>query len=170
MAALLAGRRPVEVGFDAFEGRVDLRGLVVPEPAELRRWSTMGMGLMALERVSDSINLSIPALARVDFGDGFIPHLHFRGAGLTDCRYDAARLPDLRTRDSTFNRCSFQGADLAGAVLGLLYAPESGPAIRRRVSRLLGQAQEALDEGPAAAVTAPKRRTVGGTESRARRP
>jgi uncharacterized protein YjbI with pentapeptide repeats len=118
MAALLAGRRPVDVGFDPFEGRVDLRGLVVPEPAELRRWSTMGMGLMALERVSDSINLSIPALARVDFGDGFIPHLHFRGAGLTDCRFDVARLPDLRTRDSTFNRCSFQGADLAGAVLG----------------------------------------------------
>jgi len=59
---------------------------------------------------------------------------------------------------------------IAGAVLGLLYAPESGPAMRRRVSRLLGQAQEALDQGAAPASTAPKRRTVGGTESRARRP
>ena len=118
MAALLAGRQPAEVGFDPVDGRVDLRGLVIREPAELRRWSTMGMGLVALERVSDSINLSISALARVDFGDGFIPHLHFRSAGLTDCRFNAARLPDMRTRDSTFNRCSFLGADLAGAALG----------------------------------------------------
>jgi len=118
MAALLAGRKPVEVGFPEFEGRVDLRGLVVSEPAELRRWSTMGMGLLALERVSDTINLSLTGLARVDFGEGFLPHLRFPGAGLADCRFDAAHLPDLRTRDATFTRCSFRGTDLAGAVLG----------------------------------------------------
>ncbi|MEO6795751.1 MAG: YtxH domain-containing protein [Candidatus Dormibacter sp.] len=59
---------------------------------------------------------------------------------------------------------------IAGAVLGLLYAPEPGPAMRRRVSRLLGQAEQALADGPAPVVAAPKRRTVGGTESRARRP
>src|ERR1700716_2083262 len=42
---------------------------------------------------------------------------------------------------------------IAGAVLGLLYAPESGVAIRRRVSRLLGQAQEMMagDGGPGGA-------------------
>jgi len=58
---------------------------------------------------------------------------------------------------------------IAGAVLGLLYSPESGPAMRRRVSRLLGQAEDALGgrESPSAA---PKRRSVGGTESRAPRP
>jgi len=59
---------------------------------------------------------------------------------------------------------------IAGAVLGLLYAPESGPAMRRRVSRLLGQAEQALAETPGAPTAAPRRRTVGGTESRARRP
>lgn len=59
---------------------------------------------------------------------------------------------------------------IAGAVLGLLYAPESGPAMRRRVSRLLGQAEQALAETPGTPAAAPKRRTVGGTESRARRP
>jgi uncharacterized protein YjbI with pentapeptide repeats len=118
MAALLAGRKPVEVGFPEFDGRVDLRGLVVPEPAELRRWSMMGMGLVALERVSDTINLSLTGLAKVDFGEGFLPHLRFPGAGLADCRFDAAHLPDLRTRDATFTRCSFRSTDLAGAVLG----------------------------------------------------
>ena len=59
---------------------------------------------------------------------------------------------------------------IAGAVLGLLYTPESGPAMRRRVSRLLGQAEQALADTPGPAATAPRRRTVGGTESRARRP
>jgi uncharacterized protein YjbI with pentapeptide repeats len=118
MAALLAGRRPVEVGFPEFEGRVDLRGLMVPEPSELRRWSTMGMGLTSLERVSESINLSVSGLDRIDFGEVFLPHLRFSGASLADCRFDAAHLPDLRTRDSTFSGCSFRGADLAGAILG----------------------------------------------------
>jgi uncharacterized protein YjbI with pentapeptide repeats len=118
MAALLAGRRPVGVGFPEVEGRVDLRGLHVPEPAELRRWSAMGMGLTSLERVSDSINLSVPALAKVDFSEGFLPHLRFSRAGLVDCRFDGAHLPDLRTRDSTFSSCSFSGADLGKAVLG----------------------------------------------------
>lgn len=118
MAALLAGRNPLEVGFPEFDGRVDLRGLVVPEPAELRRWATMGMGLTSLERVSDSINLTISSLARVDFSEGFIPHLRFSGAGLTDCRFDGGRLTDLHTRDSTFIRCSFRGTYLDGAELG----------------------------------------------------
>jgi len=63
---------------------------------------------------------------------------------------------------------------IAGAVLGLLYAPESGARMRRRVSRLLGQAEEMLaadnnSAAPAAPAT-PRRRTVGGTESRAKRP
>jgi hypothetical protein len=62
---------------------------------------------------------------------------------------------------------------IAGAILGLLYAPESGVIMRRRVSRLLGQAEEMLaaDRGGAATSSAtPRRRAPGGTESRARRP
>ena len=62
---------------------------------------------------------------------------------------------------------------IAGAVLGLLYAPESGASMRRRVSRLLGQAEEMLaadNSGTPVAPAPPRRRTVGGTESRARRP
>ena len=62
---------------------------------------------------------------------------------------------------------------IAGVILGLLYAPESGAIMRRRVSRLLGQAEEMLaaDGGGAAASSAtPRRRAAGGTESRARRP
>jgi hypothetical protein len=62
---------------------------------------------------------------------------------------------------------------IAGAVLGLLYAPESGVSMRRRVSRLLGQAEAmlAVDGGVAPAPPATtRRRAVPGTESRARRP
>jgi gas vesicle protein len=62
---------------------------------------------------------------------------------------------------------------LAGAVLALLYAPDSGVNTRRRVSRLLGQAQTMLSAdngGPAASATTPRRRTAGGTESKVRRP
>jgi hypothetical protein len=62
---------------------------------------------------------------------------------------------------------------IAGAVLGLLYAPESGASLRRRVSRWLGQAEAMLgtqdSEAPAAPLT-PRRRTAGGTESKAKRP
>ncbi|TME77061.1 MAG: YtxH domain-containing protein [Chloroflexi bacterium] len=60
---------------------------------------------------------------------------------------------------------------IAGAILGLLYAPESGLHMRQRVSRLLGQAEDmmAADSGAEAPVM-PRRRGATGTESRARRP
>ncbi len=118
MAALLAGRQPVEVGFPEFDGRVDLRGLVVSEPAELRRWSSMGMGLVALERVSDTINLQAIGIRSVDFAETFLPHIRFTGARLANCSFERAHLPDLRTRDVVFDRCSFRGADLAGSMVG----------------------------------------------------
>jgi gas vesicle protein len=62
---------------------------------------------------------------------------------------------------------------IAGAILAVLYAPDSGVNTRRRVSRLLGQAEAILsaDIGEAAGPTAtPRRRAAGGTESKVRRP
>lgn len=62
---------------------------------------------------------------------------------------------------------------IIGAVLGLLYAPDSGVNMRRQVSRLLGQAEAtvATDSNSGTAATTPaRRRAVGGTEGRARRP
>ncbi|HEY9289626.1 MAG TPA: YtxH domain-containing protein [Candidatus Dormibacteraeota bacterium] len=60
---------------------------------------------------------------------------------------------------------------IVGAALGILYAPESGTEMRRRVSRLLGQAEQMMAaEADAGQSAAPKRRAVGGSESRARRP
>ena len=58
---------------------------------------------------------------------------------------------------------------IVGAVLGILYAPESGPDMRRRVSRLLGQAEQMMAaETGAAPSSSGKRRAV--SETRARRP
>jgi gas vesicle protein len=60
---------------------------------------------------------------------------------------------------------------IVGAVLGILYAPEAGPDMRRRVSRLLGQAEQMMAaEGSAGPPSTAKRRAAGGSESRARRP
>jgi gas vesicle protein len=62
---------------------------------------------------------------------------------------------------------------IAGAILALLYAPDSGVNTRRRVSRLLGQAEAMLSAdngGPVATTATPRRRTAGGTESKVKRP
>jgi gas vesicle protein len=62
---------------------------------------------------------------------------------------------------------------IAGAVLALLYAPDSGVNTRRRVSRLLGQAQNMLSAesgGPAASTATTRRRSAGATESKVKRP
>jgi gas vesicle protein len=62
---------------------------------------------------------------------------------------------------------------IVGAVLGLLYAPESGIDMRRRVSKLLGQAEEMMAADPTGspiASSAGRRRTGGASEGRTRRP
>jgi hypothetical protein len=64
---------------------------------------------------------------------------------------------------------------MAGAVLGVLYAPESGVAARRRVSRWLGQAEGLLADGqadpePASRVGGRRRPASTSTEERAKRP
>ncbi len=60
---------------------------------------------------------------------------------------------------------------LIGAALGFLYAPDSGIEMRRRVARLLGQAEEMMATDATGAPAAPTRRRTGtSTESRARRP
>ena len=62
---------------------------------------------------------------------------------------------------------------IIGATLGILFAPEAGVDLRRRLSKLLGQAQEAMGvetSAPSGSASAPRRRAAGGTESKARRP
>jgi hypothetical protein len=62
---------------------------------------------------------------------------------------------------------------IIGAAIGLLYAPEAGIDMRRRVSRLLGQAEPAATPdatGAPSPAASSRRRSVGGTESRGRRP
>jgi gas vesicle protein len=58
---------------------------------------------------------------------------------------------------------------LLGAALGFLYAPDSGTAMRQRVARLLGQAEDMMATDASGAPAAPTRRRTS-TESRARRP
>jgi pentapeptide repeat protein len=117
MAALLSGRRPVEVGFPNVDRRVDLRGIVVPEPEALRHWAGMGSGRV-LERVGETLNLGAIRLGWVHLGGGYLPHLRFQSAVVGDCRFDGATFPDLRSTDSVFERCAFNGADLGEAVFG----------------------------------------------------
>ncbi len=64
---------------------------------------------------------------------------------------------------------------LAGAVLGVLYAPESGAVTRRRVSRWLGQAEDMLAPGPPGPeiegrVAGRRRSASTAIENRAKRP
>ncbi|HVD01059.1 MAG TPA: pentapeptide repeat-containing protein [Candidatus Dormibacteraeota bacterium] len=117
MAALLSGHRPVEVGFPNLDRRVDLRGIVVPEPEALRHWAGMGMGRV-LERVGESLNLGAIRLSWVHLGDSYLPHLRLASAVVADCRFDQATLPDLRSTETRFERCAFNGADLGDAVFG----------------------------------------------------
>ena len=117
MASLLSGNRPQETGFPTVDRRVDLRGIVIPQPEDLRRWAGMGAGRV-LERVGETLNLGAIRLAWVHLGEGYLPHLRFQGAAVSDCRFDGATLPDFRAQATTFERCSFAGADLGDAVFG----------------------------------------------------
>jgi uncharacterized protein YjbI with pentapeptide repeats len=113
-----SGRPLVSLGLGEHEGRVDLRGYVLPAPfidggKEAADW--------AYSKLDGVIRFDGVRLSGLDFSGGKLQHARFFNSTITDCRFDNARCEDWRLWAVDTKATSFRSADLRGAVLGAWY-------------------------------------------------
>ena len=106
------------------DGRIDLRGFVIPTP------ETMGVGDVAEERNGDELaGLGIQwlsgvvefrnvTLSNLDFSNAQLDHLRFFDVTLENCVFDHAKCRDWRGWNLSVKQCTFRDAILRGSALG----------------------------------------------------
>lgn len=97
------------------DGRIDLNGLELPEPAVMRRFQFKGIPMAEIDpgAVIQSIKWR-----NLDFGGSKLKGLRLFGCELKNCRFERCQLQDLRVWSTTFSECSFKGANLRKSALG----------------------------------------------------
>lgn len=119
VVAKLRANRPLRrLGLPEVDGRVDLRGLQLPDAPQVRPVSRWRKAQVA--EVSGALLLQGLDLAGADFSAARLPHLRLQDTRVRDCRFDDAQLCDLGIVRTSVTSCSFARADLRQAVL----APE----------------------------------------------
>jgi len=97
------------------EGRIDLRGLVAPQPSIAREYQTAVADVKALANV---IEIRGGNWKGIDFSDGRLKSLRFFDSKIEDCRFDRAVCQDWRIWGTAVSNTSFRSADLRRSALG----------------------------------------------------
>jgi uncharacterized protein YjbI with pentapeptide repeats len=118
-AALLGGSIEA-LSLPRVEDRVDLRGLVAPEPTTLRSFSFMGA---ELRQQGGVIFVRNRAWSKIDFTGAQLGDLRFVGTTVADCKFDGATCRGWRLWGSgfvrtTFTRCDLRDSGMAGVDSG----------------------------------------------------
>jgi len=112
----LRGDRPFKgLALGLVDGRLDLRGLVVPSPDVARAFRAGGMDFVEMAGVHFFRGV---CLKGADLSHADIPALRAHGCRFEDCLFEKAKLEDLRMWACEFYDCSFKGADLRNSILG----------------------------------------------------
>jgi uncharacterized protein YjbI with pentapeptide repeats len=143
VARLLVGRPLGDLGLGEHDGRVDLRGLPMPQPQRLRRYEKHGW---FIEELSDRLLFKGVRLVGLDFSGSLLDSIRCWDSRIEDCRFDGARCQHLGLLRTEVADCSFAGADFRQAALG---AWSDGGNVYRRVS--FAQADFRVGSCPAAA-------------------
>ncbi len=112
---LSRGTSLIDLGLATVDGRIDLRGLVAPEP------STVGefiVGKTKVKQLDKVVNVHGAHWANLDVSDGALESLRFFDCRIENCRFDRACCRDWRMWGTTIANTSFVGADLREAALG----------------------------------------------------
>lgn len=112
---LIQGKPLDGLALGAKEGRVDLGGLELPEPSVVRRFQMRGV---PIAEIDPGAIIHGAKWQNLDFSGSKLNGLRMFGCELSNCRFDRCRLQDLRVWSTTFNECSFAGANLRKAMLG----------------------------------------------------
>lgn len=114
LKALQRGRSLDVLGLGAVEGRVDLRGLTLAEPAS----SPLQVGGLAFNLVDGRLpEIHKARLRGLDLTGSRLRHLRLHEVGFEDCVLRDADLTDFKAWRSSFERCDMAGADLTNGTL-----------------------------------------------------
>lgn len=111
---LLAGKPLDGLGLETRDGRIDVRGLELPEPTVLRRFQFHGVAIAA----TDAGIVHGVKWRNLDFTGSKLAGLRLMGGLVENCRFDGCNLQGVRIWATSFQDVSFKGANLRGSVLG----------------------------------------------------
>lgn len=109
MELLLRGQ--AESPFGSYEGRVDMRGLTVEQPARTAVGSN-------LSRIAKIFKFEQRRIDGVDFSYASLPEWRVNDTRFDNCVFDHAKLISFRSYSAVFERCTFRSTKLNDAVLG----------------------------------------------------
>jgi len=111
---LLASKSLDGLGLDTRDGRIDARGLELPEPTVLRRFQFHGAAITA----TDASIVHGVKWRNLDFTGSKLAGLRLMHGFVENCRFDDCNLQGVRIWATSFRDVSFKGANLRGSVLG----------------------------------------------------
>jgi uncharacterized protein YjbI with pentapeptide repeats len=104
-----------DLGLDEHEGRLDLRGLALPEPRSVRH---LVAGSSVVEEKAGYFEVREARWERLDLSHAALDSLRAAGLRASDCRFAAASMRGIRLWAAEIDACSFDGANLRDAGLG----------------------------------------------------
>ena len=110
-----AGRPLTDLGLAVREGRVDLRGLPLPEPSRLDRFE---LGDWFVEELGGTLAFRDVRLDGLDLGGARLGRLRFEASALSNCSFQDADCREWRLWGTTVIDCDFAGANLRDAAVG----------------------------------------------------
>jgi uncharacterized protein YjbI with pentapeptide repeats len=111
---LLAGKPLDGLGLETRDGRIDIRGLALPEATVLRRFQFHGVAIAEV----DSGIIHGTKWRNLDFSESKLAGLRLMRGLVENCRFDDCNLQGVRIWATSFRDVSFKGADLRASVLG----------------------------------------------------
>jgi uncharacterized protein YjbI with pentapeptide repeats len=112
---LVAGESLDGLGLAFVNGRVDLRGLVIPAPTISGEYRTDVADAVELRGYSELHGIHWEGL---DFTGARMDIVRFLDCTMTDCVFDKARCRDWRLWRTTVTDCTFRSTDLRQSFLG----------------------------------------------------
>ena len=129
LARLVQGLPLDDLPLGRHEGRIDLRGLVVSPPQQLRQINRQSLSAIELDRV---VVLRAVVLQDLDLSGAHLESLRFFHCKISSCRFDGANCQDWRLWGVQVVDTSFAEANMRDAVLGAWH--ESRGDVYRNVS------------------------------------
>lgn len=112
---LLQGKALDGLALGTKEGRLDLGGLVLPEPSVVRRYQT---SVAAVAEIEPGAIFHRAKWQNLDFTGSKLNGLRLFGCEINNCRFDNCQLQDLRLWSTKISETSFRSANLRKAALG----------------------------------------------------